>query len=366
MGLSPEDYILYIILPELDFFGKVKPARFGIIFDMKRFVYWIVLPLLFLTLSLLPSMQADAQPGHFSPNLSAQEMLSEVNALRASNSLPPLQANSTLMRTAQTHAEYIAGTGVLTQFSADGKRPYQRALDAGYAVAGDLSLGGTFSELIQSGIGLTPAGVVELWGGSPTQRSAMLSADFQDVGAGVAISNGVTYYVLDLGAQADSSLPTATPEIPGQFVISTAGARGTEAVFVIVSTPQENGERFHVVRKGDALWSIALAYGTTIETLKTLNRLSTDEIFEGQTLLVQPAATETPTPTSTSTATALPTTTATLPASPTATATATPLPVAPFSMQSGGLVVGIIVLAALLAAGIGSMLARRRAGKASD
>ena len=360
------DYILYIILPELEFFGKVEANRFGIIFDMKRFAYWIVLPLLFLTLSLSPSMQAGAQPGHFSPSLSAQELISEVNVLRASNSLPPLQADATLMRTAQTHAEYIAGTGVLTQFSADGKRPYQRAIDAGYAVAGDLSLGGTFSELIQSGVGLTPAGAVDFWSDSPTQRSVMLSADFQDVGVGVAVSSGVTYYVLDLGVQVDPSLPTATPEIPGQFIISTAGARGTEAVFVIVSTPQENGENFHVVRKGDALWSIALAYGTTIEALKNLNRLGTDEIFEGQTLLVQPAATETPTPTPTFTATAPPTSTATLSASPTATATATPLPVAPFSMQSGGLVVGIIVLAALLAAGIGSVLARRRTGKTSD
>lgn len=334
-----------------------------------KYIPWILFALLFPTLGLFPSMQADAQPGHFSPNLTAQELISEVNALRASNSLPPLRADPTLMRTAQTHADYIASTGVLTQFSADGKRPYQRALDAGYVVAGDLSLGGTFSELIQSGAGLTPAGVVDLWGGSPTQRSVMLSSDFQDVGAGMAISNGVTYYVLDLGAQTDPSLPTATPEIPGQFVISTVGARGTEAVFVIVSTPQDNGEMFHVVRKGDALWSIALAYGTTIDELKRLNKLSSDEIFEGQTLQVKQAATGTPTSTETPAGTAtlgIPTSTVTRPASPTVTTTATPVPVAPTSLRHGGMVAGIIVFAALLAAGIGSLLGRKKSARAAD
>lgn len=336
---------------------------------MKRLAIWILTLLLLLTAGLFPSVQAGARPRHFAPDLTAQDLIAEVNALRASNDLPPFQVNSILMRTAQTHADYISETGTLTQFDADGKRPYQRALDAGYSVAGELSLGGLFAEVIHSGTDLTIAEVVDAWRNDPNQLKVLLSPDFKDVGAGLAAANGVTYYVLDAGAETDVSLPTFTPEIPGQFIISTAGARGTEAVIIIVSTPQPNGEMFHVVRKGDALWSIALAYGTTIDDVKRLNRLVSDEIFEGQTLLVREPATATPPPTETPAGTAtlgIPTSTATLPATSTATSTATPIPVAPASLRSGGVVVGIIVLVALLGAGIGSLLGRKKTGKATD
>src|SRR5690606_25143588 len=122
---------------------------------------------------LLPSIRADARLGHVSPNLSAQALIAEVNALRASENLPALQVSQILTRTAQTHADYIAGTGVLTQFSADGKRPYQRALDAGYSVAGDISLGGLFAELIHSGSTISPADVVSAWKSDASQLRSL-------------------------------------------------------------------------------------------------------------------------------------------------------------------------------------------------
>ncbi len=130
---------------------------------------------------------------------------------------------------------------------------------------------------------------------------------------------------------------------------------------VIVSTPLENGEVYHVVQLKEALWSIALAYDTTVEQIKLLNGLATDEIFEGQKLLILRPVTDTPTPTEVVTATfGIPTSTSTQPVPPTITSTATPLPVPPASRQSGGIVVGIIVLIALLAAGIGAWLGRKK------
>lgn len=336
---------------------------------MKKHIFWMLLALLFATVGLLPSIRADARLGHVSPNLSAQALIAEVNALRASENLPALQVNQILMRTAQTHADYIAGTGVLTQFSADGKRPYQRALDAGYSVAGDISVGGLFAELIHSGSTISPADVVSAWKSDASQLRSLLSPDLRDAGAGMAVANGITYYVLDLGSEVDESPPTSTPETPGQFVISTAGARGTEAVIVIVSTPQPDGETVHIVRRGDALWSIALAYGTTVDDLKRLNRLASENIFEGQSLQIRQALTGTPPPTETPAGTAtlgIPTSTATLPVTATITSTATPEPVAPASLRSGGMVVGVIVIVALLAAGVGSLLGRKKSGKAAD
>jgi hypothetical protein len=336
----------------------------GIISAMKRFSALITALLLILTFNLLPFDQVGARLEHFSPDLSAQGLITEVNALRVSNNLPPYQINPVLMRIAQTHADYIASTGVMTQFSADGRRPFQRAMAAGYSVAGDISAGGLFGELIHSGANLTPVEAVAFWRNDSVQRGIMLSPEFMDAGAGMAVANGVTYYVLDVGAEGTTLTPTATSLQPGAFVVSTAGARGTEAVIIMVSTPLDNGEVFHVVERGEALWSIALAYGTTIENLVRLNSLASDAIFEGQTLLVQNASTETPTPTETPAGTAtfgIPTSTATSPVAPTITSTSTPAPVAPASFESGGIAVVIIILAASIAAGFGAFLGRKKA-----
>jgi LysM repeat protein len=181
--------------------------------------------------------------------------------------------------------------------------------------------------------------------------------------------NGVAYYVLDLSAAEDASSPTLTPTPAGQVIISTAGARGTEAVIVYVSTPLPNGETYHTVRRGEALWSIAIAYGITVQELIRLNGLAGDEIFEGQILQVQQPFTPTPMPSSTPPGTAtlgIPTSTPTSPATLTATSTPTPVPVAPATFQSGALAVGMIVLAALLSAWIGAVIGGRRAGKTAD
>ncbi len=337
---------------------------------MKRLFFGILIPFLFLALrhgsvhafGLLPSERADAQPRQFSPISSALDLIAEVNALRALNNLPPYQVNSILMSIAQTHADTIADTGIVTHFDANGLRPYQRAIEAGYSVAGDLSLGGFFDENIHSGANLSPAGAVTFWKGDASNLNTMLSADFKDVGAGMAIVNGVTYYVLNAGSESGIPAATSTPTFSSpEFIISTAGAAGTQAVVVMVSTPFDNGEIYHVVQKNEALWSISIAYGTTIEQLKLLNVLTADEIFEGQTLLVKKPVPVTTTPSPVVTATfGIPTSTATIPVTLTVTSTSTPLPKAPASLQSGGMVVGVIVLIALLAAGLGSLLGRKK------
>ena len=301
----------------------------------------------------------------FSPTSSVQDLINEVNSLRAENDLPSYSVNPTLMKIAQTHADYIASNGVLTHFNASGQSPYQRALDAGYSVAGNLSLGGDFAENIHSGANLSPEGAVTFWMGDSVQKAAMLSSDLQDVGAGMAIADGITYYVLNFGSESDTPAATSTPTRPSsEVVISTAGAFGTKEVIVYISTPQENGDVYHTVLKGEGLWSIAIAYGTTVEQIKLLNGLATDEIFAGQLLLVIKPITPTSTPTIESTATlGIPTSTATLPATATATSTVTPVPQAPTSLQNGSITVGIILLIALLGAGIGAVLGRKKRTK---
>lgn len=311
-------------------------------------LYRILFALLVLTMSLLPSIGAGARP-----KPAASEMIATVNALRESNGLERYQQNSILTSIAQTHALYISTTGVLTNFDDQGKRPYQRALDAGYQVAGDLSVGGLLTQVIASGTGLTEEQVIVKWQASTADSVALLSPDYQDVGVGIAAANGITYYVLIAATAGDST--TAVPtSLPGT---------GTAPILTgIPSTPLATGEIYHDVRKDEALWSIALLYGTTIAELKLLNGLASDEIFEGQRLIIRRASTETPTPSPVpvTPTLGLSTSTATVPVTPTATLTPTPLPTPPTSLQSGGSVVGGIVLAALLAAGLFAFLGRRR------
>lgn len=314
---------------------------------MKRFL--ILIPLLLLTFNLIPSKGAGARPELFSPNLTSQELVAAVNDLRSAENLPPYKINSILMTVAQAHADYIASAGVMTHFNAEGVPPYQRAVKAGYSVAGDLSQGGLFLESIGSGAGLTVSEVMTTWQADANDSKTLLSANMTDVGAGMAVVNGVTYFVLNAGAStADSATPSPT-SLPG-----TSSA-------MIVSTPLEDGTVYHVALANEALWSIARNYNTTVEELKLLNGLATDEIFEGQKILIRRPAVVTSTPTVVATATfGIPTSTATRPVTPTATSTATPLPVPPTSRESGGMILVGIVLAALIAAGIGSWLGSRK------
>jgi LysM repeat protein len=316
--------------------------------------------LLALAFSLSLPSRVRAQSGQPAP----EDVIEEVNALRAENDLPPYEADSILMIIAQAQAEYIASTGVMTHFDETGARPYQRAIKAGYQVSGDLTFGGFFSENIDSGTGLTPAQLVAGWQANPTELKTLLSPDFEDMGVGVAIKDGITYYVLDAGTA--SSVTPALSGTPAAPSTRPGGTPGTDMAPVITSTALDDGTVYHVVQSNEALWSIALAYGLTIEELKQLNRLASDEIFIGQTLMIRQTEPSTATPEITITATfGIPTSEATKRPTPTKTLSPTPVPVPPASRQSGGRVVGGIVLIALIAAGLGSWLGSRKK-KADD
>jgi len=119
------------------------------------------------------------------------------------------------------------------------------------------------------------------------------------------------------------------------------------------------------VQSNEALWSLALAYEITIEELKQLNRLASDEIFIGQKLLISQTEPATATPEITVTATfGIPTSEATRRPTPTATFTPTPMALAPESVQNGRTIVGGIVIFALVGGGLVAWLGRRKPAKA--
>jgi LysM repeat protein len=122
---------------------------------------------------------------------------------------------------------------------------------------------------------------------------------------------------------ADTATATAQPQM------ATATLRPAEDV--VVSTPNPDGSIYHVVAYGQSFWSIAIAYNTTIDKLRTLNNLSSSATLRiGQKLLIRQADPPTLTPTITRTV-PLPsrTPTATQPSrTPTRTRTSTPSPTA--------------------------------------
>ncbi len=292
-----------------------------------RKAYLSLLLLSLLLLAALPARQA--QPA------TAEDLLAEVNALRAQNGLPPYQANPILMAVAQAHASYMAATGNVTHYSADGSRPFQRALAAGYPVAGDLSLGGFFSENIVAGQGLTPAEAVRIWTGDAPHLNTMLADHLTEAGVGMAVSGGVIYYVLDAARPASGAVAYTPPVDP------TTGAAVTLAPPVVpvlaTNTPAPDGRVTHIVQPGQTLWTIAAVYEVPLETLQALNDLPANGwVYPGQEILIHPGAappspTRTPgsvtsTPSPAPSVTPSPMAAAAVPLTPTASPTPAPSP----------------------------------------
>lgn len=292
-----------------------------------------------------PSTRANAMPAP----ASAFELIEAVNSLRAKNGLPAYSVNSILMGIAQSHSDYQSSIGSVTHYGPGGTRPYQRALAAGYSVAGDLSLGGFFSENILAGSGYSAGDVVNVWMGDAPHQNTMLSANLTEVGAGVSCSGNYCYFTLD-AAQPGGASVAYTPSSGG----ATGGAGNAIPTIgaVLLSTPNADGSIQHVVQPGETLWSISLAYKVNFEEIKRLNKLTDNLIYPGDTLIVQSAA-----PTATATPTGAPTVAATFTPFTFRTATASTPPAtslppsAPLTDGSGGLVVGVIIVAALIAAG---------------
>ncbi len=208
-------------------------------------IVWLLVSVLF-AFSIPQESLAETtsrQPALSSPS----ELISAVNALRATHGLAPYQVNSILMGVAQAHAEYLVSIGTITHISANGMRPFQRALAAGYLVAGDLSLGGFFSENITAGVGQTADEAVQQWMGDDPHKNTMLSGTLQDVGAGVGVYGNTFYYVLDAGLSTGGTPVAYTP--PPPLIPSTPT--------IIPNTPNADGSIIHLVKTGDTLGSLS-------------------------------------------------------------------------------------------------------------
>jgi LysM repeat protein len=189
-------------------------------------------------------------------------------------------------------------------------------------------------------------------------------------------------------AQAGTSTPTGEPSAAADTATATATrteksptpsatlkpSATSNVVEVDKAKAGEDGSVIHVVQKGQALWSIATEYGTTVEELIALNNLPAEPVLQiGQKLVVVPPYTATPTPTASNTPRP-PTSTATVTlsplmllatASPTATATNTAVPLfvgveALKGLDRRSMGIGLVIICMLGLGGILFFTAKKR------
>ncbi|MBN1120488.1 MAG: LysM peptidoglycan-binding domain-containing protein [Anaerolineae bacterium] len=218
-----------------------------------------------------------------------------INQLRAEYGLAPYTVNATLMAVAQSHADYQASTGTLTHYGANGSRPRDRVIAAGYGPAGTTFV----HENIYGGGNGTPYDAVNWWRNSAIHLQGMTQTGIRDIGTGVSRSaDGRTYYVALFAMTSGSGQAQATTsEQPAAVPASSAIDPAEVVSAVIVATPDADGALWHTVEQGQAVWHIAAAYNVDVYDLLALNGLTEDNplIFPGDRLLIQPIPTPTPT-----------------------------------------------------------------------
>lgn len=265
--------------------------------------------ILLLVLLAIVFPQATSQASEFRQDNSppsASELITAVNNLRLSHGLNALNSHPVLMQVAQSQAEALAATGgSIGHARPGGINLEQQMLMLGYPLSGDLTLGGYRSENFAVGRpGSTVPEIIQLWLGDAPHTNTMLAEHRSDIGAAVtAGADGQIYYVIETALQTTSGQqqvnagPTLTAIAANQG--GASGVSGAEIlaqsqyiVPVSMSTARPDGDVIHEVKQGQSLWSIAIAYGTKIDTISRYNRLSDTILYTGQILLIARQATQ--------------------------------------------------------------------------
>jgi uncharacterized protein YkwD len=114
------------------------------------------------------------------------------NAERASAGCPALTVNGTLTSIALAHSKDMAARNYFDHASPEGKSPFDRMTDAGYAFR-------AAAENIAAGQ-RTPEDVVRAWMNSAGHRANILNCGLRQIGVGYATGGRFgTYWTQDFG-----------------------------------------------------------------------------------------------------------------------------------------------------------------------
>ncbi len=213
---------------------------------------------------------------------SAQDLINEVNALRASNGLLPYTVDGSLMAQAQAHSDYQASIGELTHTRADGSSPWS------YRVLKKILRAVMVYQYRLPSI---------RFGRIPVHMNTMVGYESGLVGAGVTVVDGFVYYTLNV-IQTGGGTSRNSSSASNQNLQTSVPTIIEEIVAVQTAVPQDDGSIVHVVQPGQAPWSIAIAYGIKIADIASLNNLDPINpiLYVGQELLIHPPLPVTSTP----------------------------------------------------------------------
>ena len=338
---------------------------------LKRFSFPRTLTFIFLLLlvcSRFPAEKAISIAYAQDTPPSPAQVIEAVNALRIEAGLYPLSVHPVLMQVAQTEADGIAN-GLPGHWRPEGLTLGMWLISLGYPLAGDLTLDGYRSE--NWGTARSVEEIIQGWLGDAAHTNTMLSPERSDIGVGIAVGDQ-TYIVLE------TALRTASGEMPPSAYplltqMASPGGVTEQGLLlsqiikpVVLSTARPNGDVVHQIDFGQSLWSIAIAYQTTIDQMRAWNNLGEETIiYEGQYLLVQRNATQPPPPTPTPRSSPTPAYSATArQATPSATPTRLSTETGSGADEtaqdeSTGVWVGLILVFVLLVAPAGVWLLRR-------
>jgi LysM repeat protein len=113
----------------------------------------------------------------------------------------------------------------------------------------------------------------------------MISPNLSEIGAGVAITNGRVYFVIDCALPTTDVLPQGATSVPGSA--SSVLTPNAPISVTTLSTPNSDGDVIHEVQPGQSLWQLAIAYEVKIDDIKRLNNLFDDNIYPGNKLLIK-------------------------------------------------------------------------------
>jgi len=221
---------------------------------------------------------------------STTTVINTINLLRAQRGLAPLLPDPALMQIAQQHSQYQASIGTWTHISADGSRPRDRAIAAGFGNGATPFI----SENVAYGTNMSIMETIDGPWNDPEHHHTMYNPSAKYIGAGVAYSGDVVFYTVDTGYYVGD--PAPTPEYPA--VSGTPSASVFPSVVpVIVSTPLSDGTIKHIVQDGQTLWTIAAVYNISLEVLNQINGFEPDTVLlPGDEVIIQPSYTPTSTP----------------------------------------------------------------------
>ncbi len=219
---------------------------------------------------------------------SASEIVSQVNAFRASLGLPPFTYNPQLAVAAQQQAQYIADTNIYSHTGYGGSSPQSRANAAGY--------NGVATENIVGGSRMTPRQGLIWWQNSSVHYATITSANYTEIGGGFARGT-VEQNIYAIVVGRPSTAPPPTNRSANGGTAAAPAPPPIRAPRFIMSAPNEDGSIIHEVKAGQALWTIAAYYEVEIPYLLRINNLKENDFVNPGDQIVVQLAEGVPTPT---------------------------------------------------------------------